>query len=291
MDRVAHRLLQGAGVLAMAYFFSYLLLTTLEFKLSWTLTNSSNIVRRWRNTTSGVSQEHLSVGSNCLKPIRAIYAFRRKLLMQTIVRARPSSSGNPEFYPKSCTSCGATIRGTYFHCHYDCNPSESSKRGSPGCESKIDHDQKRCNIERSPRSILCETCARSNAHPAAHLRKVEKHCALNELEGAISTQAICQCEIPCPSFPIPLDELERHTADCGLLNLKRDHTAAKLADLLQHKHSSAIGASPKNDSTTDKILLPLMRPVIRTLVENIPFGNIHMALRLGPLIIENGVPK
>jgi len=35
----------------------------------------------------------------------------------------------------------------------------------------------------------------------------------------------------------------------------------------------------------------MLKPLILPMLEKIPFGNVHMALMFGTLIIENGVPE
>jgi hypothetical protein len=35
----------------------------------------------------------------------------------------------------------------------------------------------------------------------------------------------------------------------------------------------------------------IIKPIVRKLLGKIPFGNVHMALMFGPLVIENGVPE
>ena len=45
------------------------------------------------------------------------------------------------------------------------------------------------------------------------------------------------------------------------------------------------GGEPKS------LIKRMLKPLIRPILEKIPFGNVHMALMFGPLIIENGVPE
>jgi hypothetical protein len=54
--------------------------------------------------------------------------------------------------------------------------------------------------------------------------------------------------------------------------------------------SSGFGRS-RASLLSQEITRSMALPFARKVAENIPFGNVHMALSIGPVVIENGVPQ
>ena len=69
--------------------------------------------------------------------------------------------------------------------------------------------------------------------------------------------------------------------------LSRTSQRSSLFRHISHSRSKTEGRLPSNRGIAKSILLP----AVKSISENIPFGNVHMAPCFGPLMIENGVPE
>jgi len=220
-----------------------------------------------------------------------------------------SESERPNFKPLACTSCNATIRGSHFSCVEGCVPPNTATGHFQGGNAYF----------------VCEDCGRNGAHQVSHLRKHQKHCILSDAISPRQGQNLCPCrDYDRSETPYPFTETEKlnHASDCTLLSLAPEHVKARYADLVQcktlamektpekdrsetlsvlsrtsqrssllrrisHYRSKTEGSLPSKRGIAKSILLP----AIKSISENIPFGNVHMALCFGPLMIENGVPE
>jgi hypothetical protein len=215
----------------------------------------------------------------------------------------------PVFIPMPCSHCGDIIRGIMFKCiERKCR--EVRKSGLGDC--------------------ICENCYYTSAHPRKHLTKKYKHSILQETITPERSHKICRCssvpradENGVPSILFPVDPKSLHrgssnkgTIKCGLLTLNERIAEAKYESQLSlaekrkeldeirkeengerepiRKTSSANSPAHLNrdggalyDEYHDEGI-----PVhIKRYTDRYPFGNVHVSLMVGPLIIENGAKK
>ena len=83
----------------------------------------------------------------------------------------------PKFRPMHCSLCFTVVRGSHFRCMNDCDAVPQIEGESERIDADGSHSSS--NAIKEP-FILCETCARSNAHSQNHLRKFQKHCAIQK---------------------------------------------------------------------------------------------------------------
>jgi hypothetical protein len=220
------------------------------------------------------------------------------------------------FQVSTCSICRQTIRGSFFLCSMGCqavNPSIVQANGGNNA------------------TLLCEDCTRMELHPAEHLQKHQKHCILSHQSISQSANRICSCgqanSAPI-QYPFPITEKTSHPNTCLLRRSTDLHTKAKLDNLKSCKalsqpnsetnedHANTPDSAPlspsKRKSFFDKItrrnsistressnrerLLKgftrsVVRPAAKVVGNTIKYGNIHMSLSIGPIVIENGVPK
>lgn len=173
------------------------------------------------------------------------------------------------FCPLLCWACHQAIRGSHFECIGD-------------------------HIGEPRGQVFCETCARSEKHPLEHLRKVSKHCLLSTALTDEEARNTCTCpQVTDEGKVYPFSEggKSTHHITCPLIHLKSRHCQAKLRDLneLHQLHDVDVGT---NGATIPQTLISVAGSVIRHKIQkDIPYGNVHMGLMLGPLVIENGIPK
>ncbi|KAH0545446.1 hypothetical protein FGG08_000447 [Glutinoglossum americanum] len=175
--------------------------------------------------------------------------------------------------------------------------------------------------------VFCETCMRSDKHGAqgrSHLRKYEKRCILRETVTPTQSRQICICEGSgggegdTGGYDTLFAAIggREHRQSCPIWNLKQRHEQAKIDELLHCKRTdneanlkevrrsrlSRINLFfPRNTlarethgrgtqgGSTDIAGRRAMGWAAKSVPPRIPFGNIHMALMVGPIIIENGV--
>lgn len=169
--------------------------------------------------------------------------------------------------------------------------------------------------------VICEDCYWKVYYGEESYSKKYKHCILSEAITPEVSRRICQCEGGRGSekAPFPVDKNANHAKvagnaamQCDLLKLKDVIIQAKKAGIEQpsraskHTFSRLLSKSKlklrrNKQNPATSINMPGMiidphkdmdiPPIFRKRAEGDPFGDIHMALRVGPLIIENGVPR
>ncbi|KAF8243667.1 hypothetical protein K440DRAFT_663983 [Wilcoxina mikolae CBS 423.85] len=157
-----------------------------------------------------------------------------------------------------------------------------------------------------------------------HLEKMQKQCILADCITPIQGREICHCSDVSSEkealFPIEQVDYPKHCNNCGLLTLKELHNLAKRKELLEderlhivatEEHRTA-AAKPSQASLgyklmrqvstaseavlarsgqiSESIKKQLIKRGVRPATNRIPFGNVHMALMVGTLVIEIGVP-
>lgn len=208
-----------------------------------------------------------------------------------------------------CSYCGDIIRGIMFQC----------------VEQKCREFRKR-----ELGDYICENCYYTSAHPRKHLTKKYKHSIIQETITPERSRKICRCSsvpradkngVPSTLFPVDPKALHRGspnkgTIKCGLLTLNERIAEAKyesqmsLADKRREldeirKEAAGEKESNRRNSNVDSPVqlirdggalydeyhdedIPLH---IKRYTDRYPFGNVHVSLMVGPLIIENGAKK
>lgn len=207
----------------------------------------------------------------------------------------------PDFRPSVCSSedCSSVIRGTEFRCLNGCHRPNQNR---PSEE----------------RLVICETCMRNGKHKIDHLRKYEKRCILQEVVSPMKSRQICTCRYAPTSgnsgnedTRFAISRVRKHLRDCPVLQLKRRYEQAKRDELRHHHHmvdspktqkarifrfniSPLFPRGGKKDHKQGKATHVGTRAVgwaAKSMPPPIQFGNVHMALMVGPIIIENGYPE
>lgn len=207
----------------------------------------------------------------------------------------------PLFQPLSCILCRQVIRGSFFRC--------------------IDEN---C-VEEASRGYICQDCQHQGKHQHHKLQKKYKHCILKHSIGESISGQICKCGTVSrydnegkkrSLYPVRLTDRHRTTpkgtVQCGLLDLPNLVADAKFHDTVQRKdrrgsleeenRKARIKAAQleaqkdknfRRHTTMETIEekdadedIPFF---MRRITDRYPFGNVHMALRLGTIMIENGV--
>lgn len=214
----------------------------------------------------------------------------------------------PRFAPLHCSNCDKAIRGILFWC------------------SEVDCKQ---SVAGGLRYFICEDCFREKDRKCGpHLQKLYKHCILQDIVSPELSSKICRCAaVPRIDAEgktrslFPVDPSLRHSEQCGLLSLrervaeakhrgtlakleKREDSLANKRTMGEQKRAKNIEKQKsKNDIDIDYLLnkrnelvdkmvdiadedIPFL---YRAHLDKYPFGNVHMALTIGPLVIENGV--
>lgn len=167
-------------------------------------------------------------------------------------------------------------------------------------------------------AVVCEDCYRSTYYGNASFTKVYKHCVLRTITPEMSGQ-ICRCpgvaHLDRSGNPSALSSIsggkrEGHTNECSLLELDNIVALAKYRGLVQSvvgtenpskaaSLSSKFAAMEERNRSREQEQRPAAEPTADTdiplffskFTTKRPFGNVHMALRVGPLLIENGVAQ
>lgn len=175
-----------------------------------------------------------------------------------------------------CSGCHQVVRGSHFERtqHYD--------------------------DDNTTEQVFCETCARGR-YSSEDLHKKQKHCVIATSVTEEEARQMCKCYEPDDSeekhenfFPFSQTSRSKHTMMCPLAQMKYQHCAAKLRDLEQAQKLHAPEQEPNGGGGgfTRHGLAAAAQPLLTPFVQkNIPYGNVHMSLMVGPLIIENGVPE
>ena len=215
----------------------------------------------------------------------------------------------PVFIPLACTHCGEVIRGITFQCvEQGCREFRKKELGD----------------------YICENCYYTSAHPRSHLTKRYKHSVLQETITPEISRKICRCSsvpridkngITSTLFPVDPTALHRGspnkgTMKCGLLTLNERIAEAKYesqVSLVEKRKELEIirkeavdGREPDGRALKRQSNANLNRdrgalydehsdediPThIKRYTDRYPFGNVHVSLMFGPLVIENGAKK
>ncbi|ORY16587.1 hypothetical protein BCR34DRAFT_671613 [Clohesyomyces aquaticus] len=206
-----------------------------------------------------------------------------------------SATGLPVLSPSRCTNCDMIIRGSMY-----------------------------CRTEKEIKDQVCEDCYLKEFVGKPGFFKTYKHCILNDIINPRVGRKICMCEeVPhhdsqgrsLSLFPVDKKaEHRKHGAgkvECGLLKLgeivaeakydgmrtitarpkskgqdkKEKSTHAQTVRVLQSDHRPKT-VEKESQHGPDRLDIPFF---LREFAERYPFGNVHIALRVGPLLIENGV--
>ncbi|TLD29241.1 hypothetical protein PspLS_03927 [Pyricularia sp. CBS 133598] len=186
-----------------------------------------------------------------------------------------------KFVPLECSQCRQAIQGSHFQCISWCTLNNNAP-----------------NQDRPP--VFCETCAREpgrSAHPPDHLRKIHKSCVLSTCIP--EQQAGLKCSCPdvvgaeeAAQYPFSgIQDRARHDPRCPLRVLKSAHCSAKTREMPRLNALQVAGDGGLQEEASP-VFLSGQRLAARVLKvgDDIPYGNVHMSLMVGPLIIENGVP-
>jgi hypothetical protein len=177
--------------------------------------------------------------------------------------------------------------------------------------------------------VICEDCYWQHYYGSDSYTKTYKHCVLQESITAEKSRELCSCSaVPHydgsgkPLSLFPMDREAKHL-QCRLVKLGELVPRAKYSGLLQTagiKESKAAGifaeetpaivaqvkarsgsfserTRKKGSSTnldgslTDAEADTDIPLFLRKFARKNPFGDVHMALRVGPLLIENGVAQ
>ena len=213
----------------------------------------------------------------------------------------------PKFGPAVCSHCSCTIRGTQFRCVTNC--------GRPNCTVR-DCLQPYC---RQPEQrpvineplLFCETCKRANVHPERHLQKFEKRCILREAITPRRRHHICACENKPPysdddddddgggrdrgvNLNFAVDGGYIHQPHCPISRLKRRYEGAKFQELRRYRTGNQARGMDGARGTRNRVRKASSRMVgssAQVVAPPIEFGNVHMFLTVGPIIIENGIDE
>ncbi|PLB45995.1 hypothetical protein P170DRAFT_458193 [Aspergillus steynii IBT 23096] len=206
----------------------------------------------------------------------------------------------PEFHPLRCSACNATIYDSMF----------TKQPPTP-----------------KPFTICCD-CYWTHHYGDPTLVKVHKHSILHAIDGPTSRR-LCQCTTvqhsdalgrPRNLFPLNLDDRHITTGKlrCPLLDLTDMVAHAKyrgllasvgveprgsLARVIERVKSIRVGRGDRSNRE-DRVVSGTLHDMdpgaghpaeddipafFRHRADKNPFGEVHMALRIGPLVIENGV--
>ncbi|KIY00183.1 uncharacterized protein Z520_03868 [Fonsecaea multimorphosa CBS 102226] len=223
---------------------------------------------------------------------------------QVVRLERWNDDFSPCLTPARCAipKCRNILRGVLFQCRrQDCLEIP-----------RLNHDD-----------YICEKCFRERKHPQDHLVKVYKHHILDGIILPHISRKLCRCS-DVASFDTngsytalyPIDPNAKHRWDkaqkvpkCRLLQLPALVVDAKRQGLetplenkkqLQHLTQDALAtirtrSYPRKASRHADGQRLEEQPdadipfVSKTINSKFPFGNTHVALMIGPLIIENGV--
>ena len=207
----------------------------------------------------------------------------------------------PLFQPLLCAICTQVIRGSYFECL-----------------------EKHCTKNRA--GSICQDCQNASKHQHHNLRKRYKHCVLTESIDASTSRKICKCgTVPRHDtegrsrslYPVHATDKHRSTpkgtVQCGLLDLTSLVAEAKFENVVlkvdkrstleeekrlareeaKRRESQKTANQYRRQTVTETVDEKKAEEDIpffmRRITDRYPFGNVHMALRVGSIIIENGV--
>ncbi|KAJ6443354.1 L-2,4-diaminobutyrate decarboxylase [Purpureocillium lavendulum] len=195
----------------------------------------------------------------------------------------------------------------------------------PDCKTIICGSMYKLQDKGNESSTICEDCYWRLHHgrpTSSSYVKAYKHCVLRESVSAETSRKICLCKdvkhldsSGKPTKLFPVDRTAGHVdvggGQCGLLRLGEAVATAKyngLEDLAGRTGAKVIKHEEKQRRRSFKTGLDAAKyeqldkygncdptadndvpPFVRQFAEKNPFGHVHMSLRVGPLIVENGV--
>ncbi|KAK4233025.1 hypothetical protein C8A03DRAFT_39296, partial [Achaetomium macrosporum] len=236
-------------------------------------------------------------------PLDKLGFWKRPAIPQ-LALSKFDESWIPRLEPLRCShpDCNSVIRGSMFVSSAVC-------AGLPG------------------QAVVCEDCYRSVHYGNTSFTKSYKHCVLAEAITPPISRAICRCK-DVPHFGgsgkalclFPLAKDAKHfdvggvgTVQCSLLKLGEIVALAKYNGLQSvvstkkpfkspsmkrletktesslHDSATRVAASSSTSVVTEATADEDIPSFFRRFMSKYPFGNVHMALRVGPLVIENGV--
>ncbi|KAK2808171.1 hypothetical protein FQN50_004912 [Emmonsiellopsis sp. PD_5] len=204
-----------------------------------------------------------------------------QLILKGTASGGRSTNDTPKFAPLECLSCGDVIYGSFFRKigMEPVTPSNTRKR--PEC--------------------ICESCYRADHYGDNGYVKTHRHCPLT---GLIDSDPSNKFK-PYDGFIDSVAESKYREMGRGLGGVIRRHSLhgtlrvaetkdqkTPIAPRIEHARL-AIAQNHGAENPTAGLLNGIgveedLPPALRNKAENNPFGDVHMALRIGPLIIENG---
>lgn len=235
------------------------------------------------------------------RPLDKLGVWNRPAIPQ-LAFSKLDKKSMPKFEPLRCarSSCKNVICGSMFTCN---SPTESG--------------------------VVCESCYRLYYYGDESYSKAYKHSILSEAITSDISMQMCGCKLPAKfdecGRPISLFPISRNGSHiiggqmrCNLLKLRELVALAKYQGLIaagrakepskftkiasrlvtgKKKPQKAGSGSPDLPRTKEDVAHAQAQAdtdiprFLRKQAQKYPFGNVHMALRVGPLIIENGVSQ
>ncbi|KAK2768344.1 hypothetical protein FQN54_000198 [Arachnomyces sp. PD_36] len=216
----------------------------------------------------------------------------------------------PEFSPLQCSSCRKPIHGSMFKKSGDSsNICEdcywSSHYGDPSYAKVYKHCilRKAVDSQASHRICRCPGVShyddKGNAYDIFPMEKEGKdphikrtgpgglQCGLLELGEHVAEAKYQGMEgrFSQKKHPQKLSDIRRQIAEGQARAKQKEQKSKRPSRQSPSEHTSTAGSNP---ITVDKEAQEDLPFYLKRDTEN-PFGNVHMALRIGPLVIENGV--
>ncbi|KAF9894907.1 hypothetical protein FE257_004529 [Aspergillus nanangensis] len=194
-----------------------------------------------------------------------------------------NDAGVPTFTAQECTQCKNAIQGNMFTKEAD--------------------------------TIICEDCYWTHYYGDSYFKKQHKHSNLRKMMSSSTIHDLCHCpDVPRldsqghPRELLPIDPTDEHittgTKKCMLTQLDEIFARAKHEELVSNsggrvrsnekgtilsriRSHSGSSINARLGLKDDESIPSFFRQFPEK--EKYPLGNTHMALRLGPLVIENGV--
>ena len=247
------------------------------------------------------------------------HGFWRKPRPAQLTLARFDRSWMPQFSPLQCSSCDKIIRGINFWCsEAGCKQSIDSEFRYHICEDCFRAKNQKCGphlMKHYKHCVLRETITPEISRKICHCSGVSR------IDANGKTRSLFPVDPSLPHY-----SSVNRANKCGLLNLKGQVAEAKHRGILtklekreasleknkkkqqqkqQHKKAKGLkNRKSTQDFDIDYLEVKGAEPTDRLVdvadedipyfyrahLDKYPFGNVHVALTFGPLIIENGVP-